>query len=81
MASDQNRRGQRHAESVVRDSHATGKAIGSVILKSLLSEAEVQNKAITLGVVKFNPAVRFYERHGFHVTHEDEYKLYMRSKR
>lgn len=55
--------------------------IGSTVLKTLLNEAETQNKPITLSVVKFNPAVRFYERHGFHITHEDEFKFYMTSKR
>jgi GNAT superfamily N-acetyltransferase len=52
--------------------------VGSAILKRLLSEAAAQNKAVTLSVVKFNPAVELYKRHGFQITHEDEYKFYMK---
>jgi hypothetical protein len=33
---------------------------------------------VTLGVVKFNPALELYKRLGFQVTHEDEYKFHMR---
>jgi ribosomal protein S18 acetylase RimI-like enzyme len=35
-------------------------------------------QAVTLGVVKTNPALRLYERLGFRVTHEDDRKFYMR---
>ncbi len=55
--------------------------IGTTILQRLLAEAESQNKAVTLSVVKFNPAVSLYERHGFKIVHEDEYKYYMRRAR
>jgi ribosomal protein S18 acetylase RimI-like enzyme len=33
---------------------------------------------VTLGVVKKNPALRLYKRLGFHITHEDERKFYMK---
>ena len=44
----------------------------------LIEEATHAQKAITLGVVKINPARRLYERLGFRVTHEDQHKVYMR---
>jgi hypothetical protein len=44
----------------------------------VIDEAQQQAKAVTLGVVKINPARRLYERLGFRVTHDDEYKFYMR---
>jgi ribosomal protein S18 acetylase RimI-like enzyme len=50
--------------------------IGSRIMEVLIEEAGP--KAITLGVVKINPALRLYERLGFRTTHEDQYKFYMR---
>jgi hypothetical protein len=31
-----------------------------------------------VAVVKINPAKSLYDRHGFRVTHEDQYKFYMR---
>jgi ribosomal protein S18 acetylase RimI-like enzyme len=30
-------------------------------------------------VVKINPALRFYEKHGFRITHEDQHKFYLRA--
>ncbi|HEV2690331.1 MAG TPA: GNAT family N-acetyltransferase [Bryobacteraceae bacterium] len=50
------------------------RGIGTEVLKMLAA----QGKAITLGVVKINPAIRLYQRLGFRITHEDEYKFYMR---
>src|SRR4029077_20428968 len=52
--------------------------IGSRLIRILIEEAARENKAVTLGVVKTNPARRLYERLGFSVTHEDQYKFYMR---
>jgi ribosomal protein S18 acetylase RimI-like enzyme len=44
----------------------------------LIDEAARAGRAVTLGVVKTNPALRLYRRLGFAITHEDERKLYMR---
>jgi GNAT superfamily N-acetyltransferase len=52
--------------------------IGTQVLRTVLAHAADQSKAVTLAVVKINPARRFYERHGFRVIHEDEHKFYMR---
>jgi ribosomal protein S18 acetylase RimI-like enzyme len=52
--------------------------IGSRVIAMLIEEATHAAKAITLGVVKINPARRLYERLGFRVTHEDQHKFYMR---
>jgi GNAT superfamily N-acetyltransferase len=55
------------------------RGVGTQVLEILLAHARNQTKAITLAVVKINPAVHFYEKHGFRITHEDERKLYMRA--
>jgi len=52
--------------------------IGTQVLQTLLAQARSQSKMITLAVVKINPALHFYEKHGFRITHEDEHKFYMR---
>ena len=52
--------------------------IGSEVVKGLIDEAARAGQALTLGVVKINPALRLYERLGFRTTHEDERKFYMR---
>jgi hypothetical protein len=48
------------------------------IVKGLIEEAARANRAVPLGVVKTNPALRPYERLGFCTTHEDARKFYMR---
>jgi GNAT superfamily N-acetyltransferase len=55
------------------------RGIGTQALEILLAHARNRSKAITLAVVKINPAVRFYEKYGFRITHEDEQKFYMRA--
>ena len=55
------------------------RGIGTQVLQMLLARARNQSKAITLGVVKINPALRFYEKHGFRITHEDQHKFYLRA--
>jgi ribosomal protein S18 acetylase RimI-like enzyme len=52
--------------------------IGTQVIKGLIEEAARVGRAVTLGVVKTNPALRLYERLGFRTTHEDERKFYMR---
>lgn len=51
-----------------------GRGIGTEVLRMLLERAARESKAMTLGVVKINPARQFYEKRGFRATHEDEYK-------
>jgi ribosomal protein S18 acetylase RimI-like enzyme len=56
-----------------------GQGIGTHVLRPLPASAKHQSKVLTLAVMKINPAIRLYERLGFRITHEDEYKLYMRA--
>jgi ribosomal protein S18 acetylase RimI-like enzyme len=60
------------------DAGSQRRGIGTRLVRILIEEAARENKAVTLGVVKTNPARRLYERLGFSVTHEDQYKFYMR---
>ena len=55
------------------------RGIGTQALEILLAHARNRTKAITLAVVKINPAVHFYEKHGFRITHEDHQQFYMRA--
>lgn len=52
--------------------------IGTEILHRIGDEAARAGRAVTLGVIKTNPALRLYERQGFRITHEDDRKYYMR---
>ena len=56
-----------------------GRGIGTKVLGILLTRAADQSKAMTLAVVKINPARHFYEKRGFRITHEDLHKFYMRA--
>jgi GNAT superfamily N-acetyltransferase len=56
-----------------------GRGIGTKVLNILLTCAADQSKAMTLAVVKINPARYFYEKRGFRITHEDQHKFYMRA--
>jgi ribosomal protein S18 acetylase RimI-like enzyme len=60
------------------DTRFQRRGIGSRLMRILIEEAARENRAVTLGVVKTNPVRRLYERLGFRVTHEDQYKFYMR---
>jgi ribosomal protein S18 acetylase RimI-like enzyme len=54
------------------------RGIGTEVVKALIEEAARAGRAMALGVVKTNPALRLYERLGFRTTHQDERKFYMR---
>lgn len=52
--------------------------IGTDVVHRLIGEASRAGQAMTLGVVKINPAKQLYDRLGFRVVYEDERKFYMR---
>jgi GNAT superfamily N-acetyltransferase len=55
-----------------------GQGIGTEVMNRLIGEASRLNQAVRLAVVKTNPALRLYERLGFHITHEDDRKFYLK---
>jgi RimJ/RimL family protein N-acetyltransferase len=64
--------------SIYLDTPFHGRGIGTQVIQIVIDEARRDCKAVTLDVVKINPARRLYERLGFRTTGEDEYKFYMR---
>jgi len=52
--------------------------IGTEVMHLLIAEAASAGLAMTLDVVKTNPALRLYLRLGFVITHEEEHKFCMR---
>ncbi len=60
------------------DAPSQRRGIGSEVLRRLIDDAVTDRRAVVLGVMKRNPAKALYERFGFRVTHEDDYKFYMR---
>jgi ribosomal protein S18 acetylase RimI-like enzyme len=50
------------------------KGIGSVVMQSLIKQAETQDLPIRLSVLRNNPAHQFYRRLGFDVLAEDSFR-------
>ncbi|WP_414474052.1 N-acetyltransferase family protein [Microvirga sp. M2] len=55
-----------------------GRGIGSTIIRRLMEKRRGTAKSIALFVLKNNPAVRFYERHGFSIASETTTNFVMR---
>jgi GNAT superfamily N-acetyltransferase len=53
-----------------------GRGAGGEAIRQLLAEADGRALPVRLGVLKQSPAARFYERHGFVRTGEDEWDIY-----
>lgn len=53
-----------------------GRGLGSAVLRRLLAEAEACRLPVRLGVLRASDAERFYRRHGFVMTGEDEWDIY-----
>ncbi|MBA8878262.1 GNAT family N-acetyltransferase [Phyllobacterium myrsinacearum] len=53
-----------------------GKGLGSAVLHQLLGEADTARLPIRLSVLQQSDAGRFYARHGFVQTAEDEWDVY-----
>jgi GNAT superfamily N-acetyltransferase len=51
--------------------------IGSRMLADLIERGRRARKPLRLGVVKINPAIRLYQRHGFTIASQDDFKFYM----
>jgi len=52
--------------------------VGTEVMRRIIGEAARAGQAVTLGIMKTNPAIRLYERLGFTITHEDGRKFFMR---
>lgn len=51
--------------------------LGGAVMTAILTEADGAGRRLHLQVLKRSPAIRFYERHGFAKTHEDDWDLYL----
>lgn len=55
------------------------KGIGTRVIQTLLDRGRQRSQAVTLAVMKINPAIALYKRLGFRITDEDEHKFYMKA--
>jgi len=55
-----------------------GRGLGRRLLEEFLAEAKAAGKDVVLNVLRKSPAKKLYERLGFRVEREDEFRHYMR---
>lgn len=55
-----------------------GQGLGSAVMRQLQAEAAADGLPIKLGALRGSAANRFYQRHGFVVTHEEAWDIYYR---
>ena len=55
-----------------------GQGIGSALIAATIKDAAAENKNVSLSLVKGNPALRLYQRLGFHQVGEDSTKIHKR---
>jgi ribosomal protein S18 acetylase RimI-like enzyme len=53
------------------------RGVGTKILKDVIARGNAEGVPVRLSVAKINPARRLYERLGFAITDESEFKFYM----
>lgn len=52
------------------------RGIGSQVIRHLLSQSDAHEMPVSLGALRDSPSNRFYQRHGFVQTAEDEWDIY-----
>lgn len=52
------------------------KGIGSVVLQTIFSEANLKSLPVTVGALRESASNRFYQRHGFIKSGESEWDIY-----
>ena len=63
---------------LILDAPFQRRGVGTEVMQRLIAEANRAHQAVTLAVVKINPARRLYERLGFRVASQDDRKFYMK---
>ena len=53
-----------------------GKGVGAAALEAVLADADVEGVPVGLGALRDSDSNRFYQRHGFVKTGEDEWDIY-----
>ena len=53
-----------------------GKGIGAAVLRDVFTSADAQGMPVRLGALRGSDSNRFYRRHGFVQTSEDEWDIY-----
>jgi GNAT superfamily N-acetyltransferase len=56
---------------------AQNRGIGTTLVRDVIEEAGACGLPLTVSTAKINPARNLYERLGFVVTHESEFKVFM----
>jgi GNAT superfamily N-acetyltransferase len=65
-----------HLDHLYLNPQFQARGIGSTILRQLLAQAQLLGKPVYVTALRDSEANRFYQRHGFVQTHEEEWDIY-----
>ncbi len=69
-----------HLDHLYLHPGSQSRGVGSHVLRHLLSQADARQIPVHLGALRDSPSNRFYQRHGFTQTAEDEWDIYYNRK-
>ncbi|MEC5398264.1 GNAT family N-acetyltransferase [Uliginosibacterium sp. H1] len=53
-----------------------GRGIGAWVLRQMFAQADAEGLSVRVGALRGSDANRFYQRHGFVQTHEEDFDIY-----
>ncbi|HSH95107.1 MAG TPA: GNAT family N-acetyltransferase [Roseimicrobium sp.] len=65
-----------HLDHLYVHPECQSRGVGSFVLRHLLSQSDTRQMPVHLGALRESPSNRFYQRHGFEQTAEDEWDIY-----
>jgi len=65
-----------HLDHLYVDPSHQSRGVGSHVLRHLISQSDARQLPVHLGALRNSPSNRFYRRHGFTQTTEDEWDIY-----
>jgi ribosomal protein S18 acetylase RimI-like enzyme len=65
-----------HLDHLYVHPHRQSRGVGSYVLRHLLAQADARQLPVSLGALRDSLSNRFYQRHGFVLTREDEWDNY-----
>ena len=65
-----------HLDHLYVHPSSQSRGVGSHVLSHLLSQSDARGMPVHLGALRDSPSNRFYQRHGFTQTAEDEWDIY-----
>ena len=65
-----------HLDHLYVHPRCQSRGVGSHVIRHLLFQSDARQMPVRLGALRDSPSNRFYQRHGFVKTAEDEWDIY-----